>query len=626
MFALFSDANFLFDAAYALVVIPGAVVALVCAVGLGYLRFMGRSSVGTGYWFAGFVLVGLSGLGSAAFVGAEATSLTFLSLQATTHILSMFGLVLLVFGLCEHLGYHPVTRLQTLVFCTFGVFVAFVWAHPTSADITLEILHVAVAVSYVGAAIFCLFDKNRRDDHGLRFVSISLIIMACDLMLGVFGINSPLIGIVAAVLSMVAIAGIAMGFGLILLRSQEILTAETARSLRFTEDRFRLALQGASDGVWDWDFTQSALFVTDRVVQIMGSSGGHQTLNPRAIEGLIHSQDIDRYKSAIRDVLKGHSDALSVEFRIRPMEIGITRWAHTRGVAIRDPKTGLILRMAGTVTDITERKQFERELIKAKEEAELASRSKTEFLAHMSHELRTPLNAIIGFSDMMKQEVFGPIGNERYADYNATVNMAGRHLLQIISDIIDLGKIESGQTRLDDTLCDLEEISEACVQLVVARARDERLQLIKNIDPTTPWLRGDAIRIKQIILNLLTNSIKFTNAGGSVELTLDRVEDSGVRIRVRDTGIGIAQKDIPRALSRFGRLGSPYTRDEDGMGLGLTLVQTFARMHDAEFALESEVGQGTMVTVIFPADRTVERQGTEGSEEESDDRFVFAAQ
>lgn len=601
------------DITAVLVALPGIVAALVAACALGYLTRLGGPGNETKFWVLGFLFLAL-GTAMASMIGFS-THAVYGSqkMHATGDLATVVGLVLLTFGLLEHLGRAISPNERAAAFLLVAGFLTAIWVLPQMAYWGAWLAHAVAVLTPLGTAVFCVIQRRRFLDRGLRFVALAFLLVAMNAVTWNWHGETALWRMAEVGLSVTSIVCLAMGFGLIFLRSQELLAEETTKALNFTEERFRLALQGANDGVWDWDLTTNQVLLTDRVMQIMSEPRGDRIFTSEQVLSFIHPEDLEHYKSAVRDIFKGRADTLSVEYRVRYSKDGQTGWAQTRGVAVRKPGTGLITRMAGTVSDITERKLFERELIKAKEEAELSSRSKTEFLAHMSHELRTPLNAIIGFSDIMKQEVFGPVGNDRYVDYNATVNMAGRHLMQIVSDIIDLGKIEAGQTRLDDTLCDLEEIAEACIQLVAARARDEKLTLVKEIDPTIPWLRGDTIRIKQIVLNLITNSIKFTQAGGRVVLAIDRTENAEMRIRVSDSGIGIARKDIPRALSRFGRLGSPYTRDVDGMGLGLTLVQTFAGLHGAHFRLDSEEGKGTTVVIVFPAERSVERQGTEVS-------------
>lgn len=484
------------------------------------------------------------------------------------------------------------------------------------ASAMVDIGYVALALTLSG---YCFAKRRARSGLGLRFMGAAFLIASVAPAVGWaidIGSLSESIHVAYLVGSTVLMT---LGIAIVALRGLQLQAQESEERLRWTEERFELALRGASDGVWDWDLTSDTIVLTPRLREICRVETDRLEFASSEMTQYIHEDDTDSYLCAIQDVLMGRSDTLQIEFRLKPSgrEDEAKIWCLNRGLAIRGGDNR-VLRMAGTITDITERKRFERQLIDAKEEAELASRSKSEFLAHMSHELRTPLNAIIGFTDMMKQEVYGPIENPRYREYADTVNMAGRHLLQIIGDIIDLSKVESGQTKLEDTLFDPRELLESCQTLVAPRAAVEGLHMSADIPDRLPWLRGDAIRVKQIVLNLLTNATKFTPEGGRITLRA-YLDGDGLSIAVEDTGIGIARRDIPTALSRFGRLGSPYVRSRDGMGLGLTLVQMFADLHDARFTLDSEEGVGTTATVTFPLARIVAREGTDAWAR-SDDR------
>lgn len=244
-------------------------------------------------------------------------------------------------------------------------------------------------------------------------------------------------------------------------------------------------------------------------------------------------------------------------------------------------------------------------LRRAKEEAEAASRSKSAFLAAMSHELRTPLNAIIGFSDMMRGETLGPLGAERYREYSALIGDSGRHLLDVINDVLDVSRIETGALTLDEGVVDLEQTVDAALSMIRDRAEAAHLSLGADLPRPAPRLRGDARRIKQILLNLLSNAVKFSTDGGAVNVTAAVDDRGGLRVVVADTGIGMAPEDIPTALEVFGQVDSRLERRFEGTGLGLPLSASLMALHDGRLDVDSAPGQGTRVTLTFPAQRVL---------------------
>jgi signal transduction histidine kinase len=251
-----------------------------------------------------------------------------------------------------------------------------------------------------------------------------------------------------------------------------------------------------------------------------------------------------------------------------------------------------------------ERLAMTESLIEAKQNAEAANRSKSEFLANISHELRTPLNAIIGFSEAMMLEMFGPLGGDQYRNYAGDIHDSGHLLLSLINDILDLSKIEAGKHRLHIEPLDLFEVLQAALRLVEQRARDNNLRLALQMPPRRPNLKADRRAVTQMVLNLLTNAVKFTPAGGSIMLSCS-VLDDGVAITVEDTGIGMSPEDIPVALSAFGQLDNPYTRSHQGTGLGLPMVKALAELHGGSFNIESVVDHGTAVTIWLPQEPVI---------------------
>jgi signal transduction histidine kinase len=224
----------------------------------------------------------------------------------------------------------------------------------------------------------------------------------------------------------------------------------------------------------------------------------------------------------------------------------------------------------------------------------------------MSHELRTPLNAIIGFSEIIEKEMFGPIGSPRYTEYANDIHESGTHLLNLINDILDVSKAEAGKIELQESQILLADLVDASLRLILPRARESAVALTEPHVDHLPPVRADERRLKQVLINLLSNAVKFTPSGGRVSLEARLEPGRGLAIRVRDTGIGMAPEDIPRALEPFGQIDSRLARKYEGTGLGLPLSKALVELHGGKLEIESEQGMGTTVTVLLPPERIVQ--------------------
>jgi signal transduction histidine kinase len=245
-----------------------------------------------------------------------------------------------------------------------------------------------------------------------------------------------------------------------------------------------------------------------------------------------------------------------------------------------------------------------RELDNARMSADNANKAKSEFLASMSHELRTPLNAILGFSEIIKDELFGPVGMHQYVDYANDVHKSGQHLLDLINDVLDLSKIQAGRVEMREERLDLAELLADAISLTRERAFKGAVSLVSEAPPHGPFVLADRRLIKQILLNLLSNAIKFTPQGGRV--TAKAFSDAdGIGIAIQDTGIGMSQDDIVKAMQPYGQIDSKISRKHKGSGLGLPISQSLAALHGGHLVIKSEPGLGTTITLTLPPTRAI---------------------
>jgi len=263
---------------------------------------------------------------------------------------------------------------------------------------------------------------------------------------------------------------------------------------------------------------------------------------------------------------------------------------------------------------VTMEKQIKR-VQESESAAVAASQTKSEFLANMSHEFRTPLNAIIGFSEMLLSGYFGGV-TDKQKERITDINLCGNHLLQLISDILEFSKGEAGKLELREELVDLRQTAEECQRMMREKINLKQVVLETQVDGNYPFLLGDRRKIRQVLLNLLSNAVKFTPKKGTISISTTRLPDGALQLSVTDTGIGIAEADIPKALSVFGQVHR--SQSLEGTGLGLPLCKIFAELHGGELTLESRLGEGTTVSIIFPAMRVLSAKDAEAMQEEDE--------
>ena len=375
----------------------------------------------------------------------------------------------------------------------------------------------------------------------------------------------------------------------------------TERALRESEDRFRTLLNSAPD----------AMLAVNADGKIIQSNQQAERMFGYASDDLLNQNVEILMPESFRKSRPGHRAMFRSEVRARTMGTGLELRGLRRGGSEFPVEISLSpVKIAGedvviaSVRDMSWRKGLESALEAAKDHAEIANRAKSEFLANMSHELRTPLNAIIGFADLIMSETFGPIGIPKYKEYLHDIRDSGKHLLDLINDILDLSKIEARKMELSESHVDMHRLVRSCLAMIGERARACGVELVTEFpEGELPGLRADERVVKQVLINLTTNAVKFTPEGGKVTVKAWARPDSGCVMQIIDTGIGMAPEDIPRALTRFGQVDRHLSLDQSGSGLGLPLAKALVELHGGSIDLQSQPNAGTTVTVRFPAER-----------------------
>jgi PAS domain S-box-containing protein len=367
--------------------------------------------------------------------------------------------------------------------------------------------------------------------------------------------------------------------------------AEAVRELAESEERFALAVRGTNDGIWDWDIRTGKVFFSPPWKSMIGYADNEIENAFSSFESLLHPEDHDRVMTALNDYLAGRIPRYAVEFRFRHKD-GTWRWILARGRALRDEQ-GTPYRMAGSHTDVTERKHDEEELRKARQAAESANSAKSVFLANMSHEIRTPMNGVIGMSELL----LGTDLNETQREYLEMLKLSADSLLELLNDILDFSKIEAGRMELDAHEFDLNEVVTEIAQAMGIRAFQKRLVLLHHISPEVPVrLIGDDGRLRQILVNLIGNAIKFTHQGGvTIDVTVESTTADLVTLhfKINDTGIGIANDMQDSIFEAFTQAETSTSRRYGGTGLGLAICRDLVALMQGRIWVESQAGKGS---------------------------------
>ncbi len=290
---------------------------------------------------------------------------------------------------------------------------------------------------------------------------------------------------------------------------------------------------------------------------------------------------------------------------VASQQVGVVSWTIAANVLGLITGQRLARHRRGQFANLEAEQVANMQMRVAMEEAKLASRAKSEFLANISHELRTPLNAINGFSQLMLNGTFGPLGDPRYHEYVKDINGSGEHLLTLINEILDLSRIEAGKRELSESEIELDHLIASCLRVVRPRAEDKGIALDNRVTDEAPVLWADETALKQVLLNLIVNGVKFTESGGRVCVSVERA-DGGTTVVIADTGIGIAAEDLDAIMKPFGQAHNAMTRGQEGTGLGLPLAKALTELHGGTLTLNSVPDEGTTVRVWLPANRVIE--------------------
>lgn len=362
-------------------------------------------------------------------------------------------------------------------------------------------------------------------------------------------------------------------------------------ALARSEERFALAVRGTNDGIWDWDLRTGEVFFSPHWKSMIGYQDEELGNDFTTFEQLLHPDDHDRVMTTLNDYLAGNTPKYSVEFRFRHKD-GSWRWILARGRALRDTN-GKPYRMAGSHTDVTERKHDEEELREARQAAEAANSAKSVFLANMSHEIRTPMNGIIGMGELLLDTKL----DDSQRQYLEMLTQSADSLLELLNDVLDFSKIEAGKMELDAHEFDLGRIVNETVQAMSVRAFQKRLVLLHHIAPAIPArLIGDDGRLRQILINLIGNAIKFTHKGGvtiEVGVESETADTVVLHFLIKDTGIGIPEDLHERIFEAFTQAESTTTRRYGGTGLGLAICRDLVSLMEGRIWVESEPEAGS---------------------------------
>lgn len=371
---------------------------------------------------------------------------------------------------------------------------------------------------------------------------------------------------------------------------------EREHSLAKSEERFALAMKGSNDGLWDWDLKSGEIYYSPRWKSMLGYREDELMHNLDSFETRTHPDDLIQVKQQIEDYLSQKINEFNVELRMRHKD-GHYLDILSRGFVLRDESDNQPLRFVGTHTDISKRKQIEIALIAAKDEAQCANEAKNKFLSNMSHELRTPLNAIIGFAEILSYNDDTHL-KESEKNQLAKITTAGWHLLELINDILDLSRIETGDLHVELVDVNLDELLDECETSLTAIARHRQINITRKPSCKNIKVIADRSRLKQVLLNLLSNAIKYNKENGQVIIDCEQDTNQQLKLNITDTGPGIDADRHKELFEPFNRLDSDLSID--GTGIGLSITRQLVNLMHGSIGLDSKLGDGSTFWFTLP--------------------------
>ena len=411
----------------------------------------------------------------------------------------------------------------------------------------------------------------------------------------------PLSPIILGLIGAMTATAYAAAMAMTMVMAAQLVQKRSENAVLPGDELYRLLVDNVSDMITRHDEKGRVLFASLGAKQLLGEPT-QKVLGDGLFER-VHVADRPAYLTALSQCLANNAPT-AVELRVRHaggIETARYVWAEMHCRPMRGAHGAGLKRLSivAVTRDISDRKNQEAELVRTRDEADSANRIKTQFLANMSHELRTPLNSIMGFSEILNRELFGSLGEGRYRDYAHLIHESGEHLLNVVNDILDISKIETGKFKIVKEPVDLASLVESCCDVMRHTAEQKQLTLMVEVAPVLPALAADRRACKQMLLNVISNAIKFTNPGGSVRVSA-RALNGTVEIAVTDNGVGIAAAALPKLGNPFVQASNSRDASCEGAGLGLSVVKGLAKLHGGKLELRSTLGKGTTATITLP--------------------------